>query len=748
MRLHVWGAPAFEPGERALLFLTPRRDGTWGALHLAAGVFHERREVSGSLAVRDLAEVQVLEGDGGPAVERGRDFDRFSRWLGDRAAGVRRPADYLVDAPAGPRAIHEKFTYLADIQQRWTEFDAGQDVDWRSHVDGQPGQSDGGVGPFQSAIGAWNNDAATNIRYRYRGTTSASAGFSGFDDLNVILFEDPHDDASNSFVCPTPGQGFGVLAVGGTWTAGGAEPVKIHGGDIVINDGAGCWFSTAKRAEQVYGHELGHTLGLGHSCGGGDPCNAVEDEALMRATAHADNRGAALNSDDRAGILTLYPGGSGKPTAPSGLTALVQSSSAILLGWNDNSTNETSFRIDRKIGNGAYSQLTTVAADTSSFQVLSLDPGTLYTFRVRAQNGSGNSAFSNEASGTTFAAGPPAAPSQLTAALGVEDAIVLAWQDNSTNETGFLIEQSSPTTGWQLLTTLSEDVEAATFTGAPADTPHSFRVRALGDSGASAFSNVANLTTAGGATGPCVPGAGNLCLGAGGRFRIEADWRANGSSGPGGAAPLDDGSGTFWFFDPSNIELIVKALDGGGVNGKFWIFYGALSDVEYWVTVTDTMTGARKTYHNEHGSLCGVGDTGAFPSPSVGAIAVDAAALLTPVAEAAAGPCAEGTLCLLGGRFEVTTNWIALGTSGEGTPVPLSSDQSGLFWFFQPSNIELVVKALDGQPVNGKYWIFYGALSDVEYEIDVRDTVTGVVKTYHNAQGNLCGLGDTDAFDP
>ena len=52
---------------------------------------------------------------------------------------------------------------------------------------------------------------------------------------------------------------------------------------------------------------------------------------------------------------------------------------------------------------------------------------------------------------------------------------------------------------------------------------------------------------------------------------------------------------------------MVKVLDGRTLNDKFWVFYGALSDVEYWITVTDTVTGARKRYHNRPGNICGQG---------------------------------------------------------------------------------------------------------------------------------------------
>ncbi|HYL04796.1 MAG TPA: hypothetical protein VE075_02085 [Thermoanaerobaculia bacterium] len=48
--------------------------------------------------------------------------------------------------------------------------------------------------------------------------------------------------------------------------------------------------------------------------------------------------------------------------------------------------------------------------------------------------------------------------------------------------------------------------------------------------------------------------------------------------------------------------------------------------------------------------------------------------------------------------------------------------------------------------VNGKFWVFFGALSDVEYTLTVTDTATGVVKTYHNPAGRLASVADTSAF--
>ncbi|HEX5760709.1 MAG TPA: hypothetical protein VF121_16090 [Thermoanaerobaculia bacterium] len=310
-RLIVRGAPALRPGERVLLFLVPHPDGAYRPLHFALGAFHERRAAGRWLALRDLADAQALAPGGGAADEPVRDFAAFSRWIADRVAGRARRPDYAINlSPGGPLRLVEPFTFLGDQKHRWLEFDLGQQIGWFAHEDGQPGLAGGGFAEFQAAIAAWNDEPASNVGYRYDGTTTAAEGFTDFDGINAILFEDPNHEIGGTFTCWSPGNGSGVLAIGGAWSEDVVDgALVIAGADIIINDGAGCWFSTPERAEQVYGHELGHTLGLGHSCGDdGEPCSIeLYREALMRATAHRDDRGAKLNGDDKAGAAFLYP---------------------------------------------------------------------------------------------------------------------------------------------------------------------------------------------------------------------------------------------------------------------------------------------------------------------------------------------------------------------------------------------------------------------------------------------------------
>jgi hypothetical protein len=106
------------------------------------------------------------------------------------------------------------------------------------------------------------------------------------------------------------------------------------------------------------------------------------------------------------------------------------------------------------------------------------------------------------------------------------------------------------------------------------------------------------------------------------------------------------------------------------------------------------------------------------------------------------------TLCLNNGRFGVTTNFQQTpeGASSAATAVPLTGD-TGYFWFFDPANIELVTKVLNGCATNGHYWFFAGGLTNVGVQITVTDTLQGTPKTYSNPVGTaFTPIQDTSAF--
>ena len=125
-----------------------------------------------------------------------------------------------------------------------------------------------------------------------------------------------------------------------------------------------------------------------------------------------------------------------------------------------------------------------------------------------------------------------------------------------------------------------------------------------------------------------------------------------------------------------------------------------------------------------------------------------AVVLFVAIARSARADCAasDTTLCLNASRFTASVSWKdANGRTGEGHAIAITAD-TGYFWFFTSSNIELVVKVLDGRLVNGHRWVFYGALTDVEYTITVIDRLSGESKSYHNPHGRMASQADTSAF--
>ncbi len=118
--------------------------------------------------------------------------------------------------------------------------------------------------------------------------------------------------------------------------------------------------------------------------------------------------------------------------------------------------------------------------------------------------------------------------------------------------------------------------------------------------------------------------------------------------------------------------------------------------------------------------------------------------------EGTAPPCTANarTLCLNDDRFKVTANWLRTnGEAGTGNAVELTGD-TGYFWFFNAANVEMIVKVLTGCPQNGHFWVFAGGLTNVEVELRVEDTQSGIVRTYNNPQrAPFQPIQDTAAFE-
>lgn len=95
------------------------------------------------------------------------------------------------------------------------------------------------------------------------------------------------------------------------------------------------------------------------------------------------------------------------PAAPSNLAAENVTSDKVDLKWDDNSNNESGFRIDRSADGGAYTEIATVGSNVEKYSDAAVESDTTYTYRIRAYNGFGNSAHSNLLAVTVPAAVTP-----------------------------------------------------------------------------------------------------------------------------------------------------------------------------------------------------------------------------------------------------------------------------------------------------------------------------------------------------
>lgn len=192
------------------------------------------------------------------------------------------------------------------------------------------------------------------------------------------------------------------------------------------------------------------------------------------------------------GVCVTPPTTAGVPTAFT-LSATTQCSASpqiVLSGWG--SSGFTTFDLYR---NGS---LLYPANTGSTFLNTSVTAGTTYTYSVTAINASGSTPSSNTVSVTAPTCGGtvliPTAPSGL-AALPASNFMSLAWNDNSSNETGFNVERKTGISGgWSQIASVGQNIAAYRDYGVSAGVTYYYRVSAYNASGSSSYSNETSVT--------------------------------------------------------------------------------------------------------------------------------------------------------------------------------------------------------------------------------------------------------------
>ena len=197
----------------------------------------------------------------------------------------------------------------------------------------------------------------------------------------------------------------------------------------------------------------------------------------------------------------------GEPISPSNLTLTMLGYTNLQLNWSDNSANETTFYIYAKAPSGTdFNFLTSIAANSTQIG-LSISPANaLFRYKIAAVNTSGESCFSNEVVVTPFIPATPNAPSGLIVTNISGNAISLAWQDNSNNETVFMLERSVDNFSYfQIGGNFPPNTTTYTSTELFSNVKYFYRVKACQDASCSAYSNIATATTGGNPPPPPPP---------------------------------------------------------------------------------------------------------------------------------------------------------------------------------------------------------------------------------------------------
>ena len=110
-----------------------------------------------------------------------------------------------------------------------------------------------------------------------------------------------------------------------------------------------------------------------------------------------------------------------------------------------------------------------------------------------------------------------------------------------------------------------------------------------------------HLASTGSTPTPCVPSSSTICL-VNNRFAVRLTYDVGQGPQPMTAIKYTGESGLFWFVDSGNIEVLLKMINACSFNQRFWVYAGGTTDVGVNITVTDSQTGAVKTYNNVRGT--------------------------------------------------------------------------------------------------------------------------------------------------
>jgi hypothetical protein len=494
-------------------------------------------------------------------------------------------------------------------------------------------------------------------------------------------------------------------------------------------------------------HEIGHTLGFRHAnqppagttCGSTAECTSA---AIMNSSASCTRNGV-LQAYDVNAAETVYGNGGTAPTctpvsittqpqnrtivagAETTLNVIPGGSGPFTYQWFNGASGNTSNPVAG--GTGSSISVRMNAAGTAQFWVRVGHQCDALTVN---SNTATVTATPPTCTGPTIGAQPADqaanAGQSATLTIGFSSGATVKWYRGNVGDRSAQVGTSSSVTVGPLAVTTKYWAEVTNGCGAVASRQVTVTVRAL--------SELVSMLN--------------------GRFVVQVRYKNqfdNNRQGKLVGRSLFSSSisetAIFTFGDQNVVELLVRLSDARPFDDNIHVFLGGLSDVEFFVVVTDSLTGMVREYGKPANQLVGVIDRNTFPASKV----------LTGGSDSVVtGDAETSTIRLLNNRYQVRVRYRNQFTNPAGTGylnarsiASTSTTETAVFYFGENAgSAEWIVRFSDARPFANRIDMFHGGLSDVELTIEVTDTKTGARKDYHKAPFSLAGQVDRTSYKP
>ncbi|MCY3931150.1 MAG: M12 family metallo-peptidase [Acidobacteria bacterium] len=363
----------------------------------------------------------------------------------------------------------------------------------------------------------------------------------------------------------------------------------------------------------------------------------------------------------------------------------------------------------------------------------------------------------------------PDAPTDVSVIATASTSVKVTWTDASDNEHGFHVHARLAGAGWRTVAEAPANAESADVDGLRAGGRYDFRVRAWNRSGGR-NSGVTTIILSEAEYTNCVPSASQITFEHGFSVSMCVEYRDPDT----GQTVAEDAqnyglesseSGILYFFDRDNAEVLVKVLNTCAISDYYWVYVAPVTDLAFNLhvdnlNVEESAPGRRWTHRNPKGGTTATtrSDNRAFPcetSASTVAVALGPAGTPGlelvdsgfPVARSAIAPpvfsapapvgvtqaiapneatdCEPEPVATLADGY-IVNMCVEYLDSATGEPTVtkaqdygLKSKQSGLLYFFNPNNAEVLIKVLDTCSFAPYRWVYVAPVTDLAFDLTV-----------------------------